>query len=88
MFGAYVIKSFFLVMLFSGVPLLVTSISGLLVSVLQAATQVQEQSVAYLVKFISLSIALAVLASFFSNHLVGLFQEFLGSLEYFGRGKW
>ena len=41
-----------LVALLSGIPLLISSLCALVVAVLQAATQVQEQSVAFLVKFL------------------------------------
>lgn len=45
-----------LVVLLSGVPLAISAMTGLAVAIIQAATQIQEQSIAYLVKFLTLVI--------------------------------
>ncbi len=88
MFESFIIKSFVMVLFLSGVPLLATSVTGLLVSIFQAATQIQEQSLTYLIKFLTLAGILALMANLFSAQMITFFQEYLTSLEFFGRGKW
>ena len=43
-----------LMLALSGVPLLISSLTGLFVAVIQAATQIQEASIVYLVKVLTL----------------------------------
>lgn len=85
MFDQYIKQSFILVMLISGVPLLVSCIVGLVISVLQAATQIQEQSISYFAKFISVSLVIAISAGWFSSELVGFMQTLFASITYIGR---
>ncbi len=85
-FDTYLIKAFFYICLFSGIPLILSSITGLLVSVIQAATQVQEQSLGFLVKFITISGVLALFGNYFISEMVQFIQELLGSLVFLGRG--
>ena len=47
-------ESLLLIMLLSGLPLLCCAVTGLTVSFLQAATQIQEQTITYLVKLLTL----------------------------------
>ena len=49
-----------MILLLSGVPLAACAATGLIVSFLQAATQIQEQTITYLVKIITLVIIIAV----------------------------
>jgi len=84
MFDIYLKQSFLMVILFSGIPLIVCSISALIVSVIQAATQVQEQTITYLVRFSALSLTLAATASWFSQEIVLFIQEMIGSIAHLG----
>lgn len=52
-----------LVLILSAPPIIVASVAGLLVAVIQAATQIQEQTLQYTVKFFAIVITLFVTAS-------------------------
>ena len=56
-------ESLWLVLVLSGPPILMASIVGLIVAFLQAATQLQEQTVSYLAKFVTVSLSLLLTAS-------------------------
>ena len=64
-----------------GVPLLCSACIGLFVSVLQAATQVQDQSTPYLIKITVLLVVLWILGNYFWFKLVVLLQIILSSLH-------
>lgn len=69
-------QALYLVLILSGPPIIAASVVGLLVALIQAATQVQEQSFQYMVKFIAVVVALFFSAAFlggtlltFANHI-------------------
>jgi type III secretion protein S len=69
-----------LVMVLSLPPILVASVVGIIVSLLQALTQVQEQTIAFAVKLIAVTIMMAAMASLAGNQLLtytlGIFNNF------------
>lgn len=69
-----------LVLLLSGPPIAAASIVGLLVAFLQAATQIQEQTLSYAAKFVAIVITIFLTASFLGGALFvfsdRLFSEF------------
>ena len=52
-------QAFVLVACCSGIPLLISSFAGLIVAFLQAATQVQEQGLQFLIKLVLVSAVIA-----------------------------
>ncbi|MEN1927084.1 type III secretion system export apparatus subunit SctS [Luteimonas sp. MJ293] len=56
-------QSLWLVLVLSGPPIAAAAVVGLLVAFLQAATQLQEQTFAYALKFLTIVLALFVTAS-------------------------
>lgn len=60
------IEALWLVLLLSGPPIVAAATVGLLVALLQAATQLQEQTLQYTLKFFAI-----VLALFFTASLIG-----------------
>ena len=58
-----------LVLILSAPPILVASVAGLFVAIIQAATQVQEQTLQYTVKFFAIVITLFVTASLLASSL-------------------
>jgi type III secretion protein S len=56
-------EALWLVLLLSAPPILAASVVGLLVAFVQAATQLQEQTFVYSVKFVAIVITLFVTAS-------------------------
>ncbi len=59
-----------LVMLLAAPPVVVAALVGLLIAFIQAATQLQEQSFQYAVKFFAVVITIAVTASFTGATLI------------------
>lgn len=53
-------ESLLVILLLSGVPLTACAITGLVVSFLQAATQIQEQTITYLVKLLTIVVIIAI----------------------------
>ena len=76
-----------LILLTSGLPLVVSSFCSAIVAVLQTATQVQEQTLTFLVRFSAVAAVLFFCAPWFLNEYVSFFQETLASLQYFGIRK-
>jgi type III secretion protein S len=58
-----------LVLILSAPPIIVASVAGLLVAVVQAATQIQEQTLQYTVKFFAIVLTLFVTASLLGSSL-------------------
>lgn len=73
-------QALWLVLILSGPPVAAAALVGLLVAFLQAATQLQEQTFAYALKFLAIVIALFVTASLIGGTLYTfanrLFLEF------------
>ncbi|MDR2302064.1 MAG: type III secretion system export apparatus subunit SctS [Deltaproteobacteria bacterium] len=73
-------KAMYLVLMLSLPPILVASIVGLGLSLFQAITQLQEQTLSFGVKLIAVSIALAVATPWISveliNFAVDVFDNF------------
>jgi len=69
-----------LVMYLSMPPIIAASVVGILISLLQALTQLQEQTVAFTVKLVAVSITLAIMAGMLGSEIVNfamkLFNEF------------
>jgi type III secretion protein S len=58
-----------LVLILSAPPIVVASVAGLLVAIVQAATQIQEQTLQYTVKFFAIVITLFVTAALLASSL-------------------
>ena len=85
MFDSFVRETFILTLLISALPLVVSSVVGLLVGILQTATQIQEQNLVYVLRFMSVSAVLYIFVDWITEKLVTFLQLSLSSLEYFGR---
>lgn len=85
MFDIYLKQAFIMVAVLSGIPLIVSSLSGLLVAFLQTVTQIQEQSISYLARFVSVSVVVALLFTRFSSEMISFSQQLIASIEFLGR---
>jgi len=56
-------EALWLVLILSAPPIIVASVAGLLVAIVQAATQIQEQTLQYTAKFFAITLTLFVTAS-------------------------
>lgn len=76
----YVTESMVLVMLLSLPPIAVASIVGVIVSLLQALTQVQEQTLSFAIKLIAVGVTLAAMAGSLGGEIYAftlqLYDEF------------
>ena len=78
-------QSLWLVLLLSGPPIAAAALVGLLVAFLQAATQLQEQTFAYALKFLTIILMLFVTGSLIGGTLYGytdhIFSTFPGMVR-------
>lgn len=68
-------KAFMTIITVAGPPLVVALVVGLLISILQATTQIQEQTLSFVPKIIAIIFTLILFGSFMINKLTGLFTE-------------
>ena len=74
------IRHMFLLALLVAAPLLIVSLAvGLVVSVLQAATQVQEQTLTFIPKIVATVACLVVLMPWMAQHLIEYARELFSS---------
>lgn len=73
-------ESMLLVLVLSLPPIIVASVVGIAVSLLQALTQVQEQTVSFAIKLIAVAVTIAIMAGMLGSEMVNfttkLFTEF------------
>jgi type III secretion protein S len=76
----FTVRALILVLALSLPPIIVATITGLLVSFIQAVTQLQEQTLSFAVKLISVIVTITLLGSFLGGTLLvyarGLFENF------------
>ncbi|MEL6877334.1 MAG: type III secretion system export apparatus subunit SctS [Pseudomonadota bacterium] len=63
------LEALWLVLLLSAPPIIAASVVGLLVAVLQAATQIQEQTLQFTLKFFAIVLTLFITASLVAGSL-------------------
>ena len=85
MFEVYLHQAFVIVVIVSGLPLLASSLCGLGVALLQALTQIQEQSIGYLVRFAAVGVVMVVTFPWLAAEVLTFTREMLGSLAALGR---
>jgi len=85
MIEQYLTQTLLIVAILSGVPLVVSSLTGLFVAVIQAATQIQEQSVPYLAKLCAIGVVIAFMGNFAAAQLIQFMQQLLGSIASLGK---
>ena len=73
-------ESMLLVLVLSLPPIIVASVVGIAISLLQALTQVQEQTVSFAIKLIAVAVTIAIMAGMLGSEMVSfttkLFTEF------------
>ncbi|MFZ5650301.1 MAG: flagellar biosynthesis protein FliQ [Bacillota bacterium] len=75
-FAIQIFRDAMMIVLVISLPILVAGmLVGLIISILQATTQIQEQSLTFVPKLIAIIVALVVLAPWISNVLVGYTAE-------------
>lgn len=78
-------QALWLVLLLSAPPIVVAAIVGLVIAFIQAATQLQEQTIQYAAKFFAIVLTIFVTASLLGSGLYQLgdrvFSEFAGMVR-------
>ena len=79
------IQALWLVLLLSAPPIIAASVVGLLVAVIQAATQLQEQTLQYTLKFFAIVLTIFLTASLVAGSLLqfgdNIFSGFSGMVR-------
>ena len=78
-------ESFVLIIVFSLLPLLLCSLISFFIAILQALTQIQEQSISYVIKYSSLLALIWIGGNYFSNFIIVFLQESLKSIALMGQ---
>jgi flagellar biosynthetic protein FliQ len=73
-------EALMLVLLLSAGPMLVSLIVGVIVSILQATTQIQEQTLSYVPKLITVFLTIAILGPWMLRQAVQFTQTILNSI--------
>lgn len=63
-------QSLFMILLLSGPPILISTMLGLLVAIFQAATQIQEQTLSFMVKLFAVILTLLFMGGWLSSQIV------------------
>lgn len=74
-------RAFMLTLLLSAVPLAITAVIGVIISVFQAATQVQEPSLVFIPKVVVVAALVFLLGAQAFGEVTRLFQEVLTLVE-------
>ena len=76
----FALQALILVLILSLPPIIVATLTGLLVSFIQAVTQIQEQTLSFAIKLISVIITIVLLGAWLGGSLFvyaqGLFEKF------------
>ena len=67
------------------IPIIVATVIGILVSLLQALTQIQEQTLGFAVKLITISITLLAASSWMGSQLLLYTQNVFKNIAFLGR---
>lgn len=73
----------FNVIIVSAVPLLVSLIVGLIVSIFQTVTSIQEQTLTFVPKFLAIIITLMIAGSWMMNIMIEFVQTLWSNFSYF-----
>ena len=84
MFEPYLAYSVYVVTIVCGLPLIAGSACALALNLLQAVTQIQEQSATFLARLAAVAVVLFLFRNWFSSLLLRFFQESLLSLAWLG----
>lgn len=77
-------KAFFTIMIVSAPILVIALAVGLIISILQATTQIQEQTLSFVPKIVAVIFALILFGSFMMNKLIALTTELFSLIENIG----
>ncbi|MDR7869587.1 MAG: flagellar biosynthesis protein FliQ [Tissierellaceae bacterium] len=77
-------KAFFTIMIVSGPVLVIALAVGLIISIFQATTQIQEQTLSFVPKIVAVIVTLIIFGNFMLNKLISLTTELFAIIETIG----
>ena len=80
-----ILDSLILVTLFAGIPMVAIALTSGVVALMQAVTQIQEQSVSHLVKLLTFIALVLVGGDWVGGEVAALFERSLRAIEVIGR---
>ncbi|MDR2725276.1 MAG: type III secretion system export apparatus subunit SctS [Candidatus Adiutrix sp.] len=78
----FTLQALILVLVLSLPPIVVATLTGLMVSFLQAVTQIQEQTLSFAIKLISVIVTIALIGSWLGGSLFVYAQELFEKFPY------
>lgn len=78
-------QGLWLVIAMSAPPLIVATVCGCFISVIQAITQIQDQTLPYIVKLVSVAVTLTMMGRWFGSELMQLTDVGLSLVSTIGR---
>lgn len=63
-------QSLLLILLLSGPPILISTVLGLMVAIFQAATQIQEQTLSFMVKLVAVILTLLLMGGWLAAQIM------------------
>ncbi|UYZ00526.1 flagellar biosynthesis protein FliQ [Peribacillus frigoritolerans] len=76
-------KGIYMVLIIAAPLMVIALIVGLVVSIFQATTQIQEQTLAFVPKIVAVLLGLILLAPWMLSHLLSYANEIFGNLNRF-----
>lgn len=76
-------QGLYLILILSGPPILISMAFGLLVAIVQAATQIQEQTLSFTVKLVAVIVTLMFMGSWLGAQIIQFAQHI-----FFNFAKW
>lgn len=76
-------KGIYMVLIIAGPLMVIALIVGLVVSIFQATTQIQEQTLAFVPKIVAVLLGLILMAPWLLSHLLSYANEIFGNLNRF-----
>ncbi|MBD3109430.1 flagellar biosynthesis protein FliQ [Bacillus sp. AGMB 02131] len=76
-------RGIYTILIMSGPLLILALVVGLIVSIFQATTQIQEQTLAFVPKIVAVLVGLVFFAPWMISHMVSYTAEILGNLSRF-----
>ena len=77
-------KAFFTIIIVAGPVLVIALAVGLIISIFQATTQIQEQTLSFVPKIIAVILTLIILGNFMLNKLISLTTDLYAIIENIG----
>lgn len=81
----YTGQAMMLVLIVSMPPIVIATVVGILVSLLQALTQIQEQTLSFAIKLITISVTLLVTASWLGGQIYQFTQDIFTNFPKFAQ---